>query len=362
MAAYTAATDYAVPTGDYVTEWLEENDVSQAELARRMGVSGKHVSKLISGAALTPDVATKLALVTGIPSRIWLGWEATYRADVARLSLSEQLAAHRSVVELFPLAHLRKLGVVTASLRKPGVVALELFAFFGVASIGALERCVTRQAVAYRQGLAHPVDEHALATWLRIGELEANAEAGELSAYDENGLRELLPQLRALSANPQPNFGQELVARLARVGVQLIYVPEVKGARVYGATRWLQGRPVIALTLRGRTDGQFWFTLFHEIGHVLLHKDAEAHVHSVDAQGPVNPAEVEANHFAGTTLIPTEYERFLATLRSKQDVRKFAAAIGVSPGIVVGRLWHDRIWDFKNGQDLCMRLHFSEDD
>lgn len=362
MAAYAAVTDYAVPTGDYVTEWLEENGISQAELARRMGVSGKHVSKLISGAPLTPEVATKLSLVTGIPSRIWLGWEATYRADFARLGLSEELAAHRSVIELFPLAHLRKLGVITTSLRKPGVVALELFAFFGVASFEALERCVARQMVSYRQGLAHPVDEHALATWLRIGELEANAEADELPSYDENALRELVPQLRALSAHPQAGFGAELVNRLARVGVQLIYVPEVKGARVYGATRWLQGRPVIALSLRGRTDGQFWFTLFHEIGHVLLHKDAEAHVHSVDAGGAVSPAEAEANHFAGVTLIPAEYERFLRTLRSKQEVRNFAAAIGISPGIVVGRLWHDRIWDFKNGQDLCVRLHFSEDD
>ncbi len=60
MHATSTATDYAVPTGEYVVEWLDENRISQAELARRMGVSAKHVSKLIAGALLSAEVATKL--------------------------------------------------------------------------------------------------------------------------------------------------------------------------------------------------------------------------------------------------------------------------------------------------------------
>jgi HTH-type transcriptional regulator/antitoxin HigA len=325
-----------------------------------MDVSGKHVSKLISGSALTPDIATKLSLVTGIPARLWLGWEATYRADLARLSMSEELEGLKSAVARFPLAHLRKVGVVSETLRKPGLVALELFAFFGVASADALERCIQRQSVAYRQGLTHPVDERALATWLRLGELEANQGLGGIGDYDEAGLRSLVPELRGCSVRPTTGFGADLVDRLADVGVQLLFVPEVPGARVYGATRWIHGHPVVALSLRGRTDGQFWFTLFHEIGHVLLHKDVEPHVRSADSADVLGPAESEANDFAGSTLIPIEHESRLVELRSKHDVRRFAASIGVSPGIVVGRLWHDGLWDYSHGQDLCVRLHFSE--
>lgn len=362
MHAPNLATDYAVPTGEYLVEWLEESQTSQAELARRMGISAKHVSKLISGSPLSAEVATKLELVTGVPARIWLSYEATYRADVARLGMTEELAKEKDLAAAFPLAHLRALKIVTSSLRKPGNVVMELFAFFGVGSIDALQQRVQRQAVAFRQGTAHAVDEYALATWLRLGELEAMATADQLPAYDADALVRLIPSIRQLAANPTPEFGARLVKLLHTPGVHLIYVPEVKGARVYGATRWVNDQPVIALTLRGRTDGQFWFTLFHEIGHVLLHRDGRTHIRPVNADGEVDRSESEANTFAGDTLIPSDRAEGLRELRSKQDVVRFATDAGVSPGVVVGRLWHDQLWAYTQGHDLCLRLRFNDGD
>lgn len=363
MSATTnAVTDYAVPTGEYVSEWLEENGLSQAELARRMGVSPKHVSKLVAGAPLTPDVALKLEFVTGVPARLWLGYEATYRADVVRIGLTEALSAERSLARAFPLAQLRKLGFVTATLRAPGQVIVELFSFFRVGTVEALQSSVHRQAVAFRQGTAHPVDEFALATWLRLGELEAQSTVEVLRSFDAEGLSALLPELRNLSQTPPEDFGTALIERLGAVGVHLIYVPEITGARVFGATRWINGTPVVALTLRGKKDGQFWFTLFHELGHVLLHRDGKTHVHPVDADaGGDDLAEAEANEFSSDVLIPPAHAEELQLLRSKEQVREFASKIGVSPGIVVGRLWHDRLWDYAQGHDLCLSLRFEAD-
>lgn len=364
MSAITnpAATDYAVPTGEYVTEWLEENDVSQAELARRLGVSGKHISKLIAGAPLTPDVALKLEFVTGIPARLWLGYEATYRADVVRIGLTAALSEHRSIAEAFPLAHLRKAGVVSSTLRSPGQVIVELFSFFKVGSIEALQSSVRRQAVAFRQGTAHPINEYALATWLRLGEIEAVATREELPDFNAAELTNLIPELRKLSQMPPEDFGMALIERLGSVGVHLIYVPEVTGARVFGATRWIDGTPVIALTVRGRKDGQFWFTLFHELGHVLLHRDGRTHVRPVDAGAMTDDkAENEADDFSSDVLIPPESVGELRLLRTKTQVREFAASIGVSPGIVVGRLWHEGLWDYTAGHDLCLSLRFEDE-
>lgn len=360
-ASTTLATDYAVPTGEYVTEWLEENDLSQAELARRMGVSGKHISKLIAGAPLTPDVALKLEFVTGIPARLWLGYEATYRADVVRIGLTTELSAHRSIAEAFPLTHLRKVGVMTSTLRSPGQVIIELFSFFRVGSVEALQFAVQRQAVAFRQGTAHPIDEYALATWLRLGEIEAMATRETLPEFSDVGLRNLIPELRKLSLIPPEDFGTALIGQLSAVGVHLIYVPEVTGARVFGATRWIDGIPVIALTLRGRKDGQFWFTLFHELGHVLLHPDGKTHVRPVDAEAiSDNTIEAEADTFSSDVLIPPVFIGDLRLLRTKSQVQKFAKDIGVSPGIVVGRLWHDGAWQYTVGHDLCLSLRFKD--
>lgn len=356
----TAHTDYAVPTGEFILEWLEEMEITQAELSRRMGVSAKHVSKLISGAPLSADVAVKLSLATGIAAEIWLGYEATYRADVARLALSAELAGERQLANSFPLSELRARGVITATMHRPGAVVMELFAFFGVATTEALRERVSRPSLALRQGTAHPASDAALASWWRLVELDIAVADANVHSFSAEALRESVPALRALTRHPPDHFGRELIRRLSEVGVRLTYVPEVKGARVFGATNWSNGQPTIALSLRGVNDGQFWFTFFHEIGHALLHPDGLLHIQT---ETPADDdAEREADQFATETLIPSEFDSRLGQLTSKQLVIEFAEEIGVSPGVVIGRLWHERMWAFDRGHDLCTRLTIVDDE
>ena len=78
-------TNYAVGPCEYIAEWLEEEDLSQAELARRMGVSDSHVADLLSGAPVTSHSARQLEIGTGIPLKFWVGIEVQYRADLQRL-------------------------------------------------------------------------------------------------------------------------------------------------------------------------------------------------------------------------------------------------------------------------------------
>ncbi len=354
----TADTDYAVPPAAFLEEWLDEEGISQAELARRMGVSPKHVSKLLGGVPLTADVATKLSLVTNIPARVWLGYESAYRADLTRLALIDDLAAARDIVARFPLAELRKQGFVTATLREPGLVALQLLTFFGVGSLNSLNRFVSNASVAFRQGVSKPAKPEAVAGWLRIAELTAKASRTSMPAFDRDALRAVVPELRALSASPPEHFGKLLVQRLAAVGVQLQYVPEIAGCRTYGATRWDNDIPVVTLSLRYVNDGQFWFTLLHELGHLLLHSQDGVFIHGVDSVA--SSAEIEADGWAGDLLIPPALAPELTQIRSLNDAVSFAAQLGVVPGVVVGRLHHDGLWDFKNGQGLMKRLRVAE--
>ncbi|MDR0284502.1 MAG: HigA family addiction module antidote protein [Propionibacteriaceae bacterium] len=86
-SARTFLPNYAVTPGEFVREWLDDNGTTAAELARRLGVSRKHVSELLHAkVALTADMAVKLEGVTGVPARKWSNLEALYRADRARLS------------------------------------------------------------------------------------------------------------------------------------------------------------------------------------------------------------------------------------------------------------------------------------
>lgn len=90
----TTLPDYAVSPGDHIKEWLDDHGINAAELARRLDVTPKHVSELLSGKApLSATVALGLERVTGIPARIWNRFEAGYREDLARLAETDRLAA-----------------------------------------------------------------------------------------------------------------------------------------------------------------------------------------------------------------------------------------------------------------------------
>jgi HTH-type transcriptional regulator/antitoxin HigA len=356
----TAETDYAVPTGEFIEEWLEENAMSQAELARRLDVSPKHVSKLIAGARLTEAVAMKLQLVTGTPARIWLSYEATYRADVARLGLEAELAAEKDVAALFPVKELRQMEIVTETMRRPGILLMQLMAFFAVGSLEGL-KSRAQPLAAFRQDATHPVDSAAVQVWLRLIELELASLDPLENDYDRDAFLALIPNIRSLSLKSPEEYGTELPKMLAEVGIRLLYKNEIKGIRAYGATQWIDGHPVIALTTRGADDGKFWFTLFHEFGHVLHHPHNDLFIQKQDGDGG-SALEAEADDFASNVLIPPERAQRLSSLRSLRDIQEFASTIGVCPGIVVGRMHHDGTWPHQNGRRLYKRLRIDDSD
>ncbi|MHA7227816.1 ImmA/IrrE family metallo-endopeptidase [Glutamicibacter soli] len=358
MTTNKVMTNYAVAPGEYIKEWLEDEDRTQASLARDLGVSPKHVSKLINGAVLTPELAMKLELVTSIPAKNWLALEAQYRADQARLGMEQELASHAEIAKEFPLAALRKAGIVTETMRKPGIVLMQLMSFFGVGDLEGLER-QSQPLPAFRQDVAHPVRPEAVRTWLRMIELELDASDPLEKPYNPHALEALVPELRELSRSPGASFEGPLIEKLAGVGVRILFVPEITGTRAHGCTQWYGETPVITLTLRGRDDGKLWFTLFHEIGHVLLHPNNGPMV-QVDGETQ-SVKEVEANDFASSTLIPARFKQRLKTLRFDKDVIVFAEEIGVSPGIVVGQLHHLGLWERNRGHRLHNRFGFASE-
>jgi HTH-type transcriptional regulator/antitoxin HigA len=107
---------------------------------------------------------------------------------------------------------------------------------------------------------------------------------------------------------------------------------------------WIRGNPWIVLTLRYRTDDQLWFSLFHEIGHLLEGGRRPEIVEEVGDEELPRPDEQSANAFAREALLPQdELDRWLTEdAINRGSTTKFAASQGVAPGIVVGRRQRDR--------------------
>ena len=141
-----------------------------------------------------------------------------------------------------------------------------------------------------------------------------------------------------------------LIESFASAGVALCLVPEIPGAKISGAAKWLSPeKALVAVNLRGKKNDLFWFTLFHEVGHILSDSKKETYL---DVTYSDDPQEKAANQYARELLIPATHSQSLSLLRSRSDVVKFAQQLGIAAGIVVGRLQYEKIIAYNSLNDL----------
>jgi addiction module HigA family antidote len=350
--------DWASPPGDTLGDLLEERGMTQTELAERLGVSLKHVNRVIKGAAsISADLALGLEKVFGTPAAFWTTREAHFQAARARL---EQQAAFADAVEWakqFPLAELRKRELIPRGGSGPEIVE-GVLRFLGIASPGQWRD----PQVAYRKSLKTESEPFALTAWLREGELHA-AEI-DCARYDEDLFVDVLDDVRGLTRLDPGGWWPELWKRCARAGVAVVIVKSYPGEKANGATRWLApDKALIQLSLRYRWEDVFWFSFFHEAAHVLLHRKRGVFIEVAPKDRSSDAVDLdlehEADRFAAHTLIPAVHNRRLRAL-TLPEVDAFAQQLGIAPAIVVGRLQHERHLPYSHGNDLRRRFRFGD--
>ena len=334
--------DYSVPPGWILEEHIEALGISHAEFARRCGRSPKLISEIISGKApLGPKTALEFEKVLGLDARIWLGIESNYQLHRARETENEIASKRARWAESFPIREL----VRRRYIQKPESTAdavSELLAFFGVGSIDAWTARYASVNVAYRHSQSFPSDEKALATWLRLGELEAENQKCE--EYSEPRFRDATRQVRSLTREPIEESIPHVIRLCNQAGVALALVEPLPKTALSGAARWLSPRKaVIQLSARHKTDDHLWFSFYHEAAHIILHNKKDIFV---DANGNgETDIEEEANKWASKTLVPkAEWNRLVAMPRhTRSIIETFAEEQEIAPGIVVGMLQHEKL-------------------
>jgi HTH-type transcriptional regulator/antitoxin HigA len=361
----------AVPhPGENVTEYLEAYGWSQSDLARRTGLTPKTVSEICNGkAAISPATALSFERVLQRPAHFWLGLQRNYDEFEARAKESAQSFHWQEWVDHFPLKEMRKLKYTLSSGKSDAETLLN---FFGVSSPDTWGKVWKASAVAYRQTQSFSAREEAIAAWVR--EVELVARGLSLEDFDEDRLLGSIGYLRALTRVGVESIMDPIQEICAASGIGVVWVPALKSTGISGCARWISPkRAIIGLTLRYKTDDQLWFTFFHELGHVLLHRQKRSFVvdNSEDLSDRfIDPEmrafEAEADQFSSDVLVPPA--QLGAFLRKKiftnESIHDFAESIGVGPGIVVGRLQHDGVLQRHQGNTLKQKLnlHFKEDE
>jgi HTH-type transcriptional regulator/antitoxin HigA len=352
--------DYVSPPGETVADLLQQTGMTQTDLAQRLGVSLKHTNQVVKGAAsISAELALGLEKVFGVSADFWLNRESLYRADIARQQETRELGSALEWAKSFPVSELRKRRLISTASKGADLVG-DLLRFFGIAN----PKLWSDPVAAYRKSLQFESDPKALATWLRAGEIEAARIDSE--PFDSDRFHGVLNEVRALTRLDPSEWQPQLVRTCAAAGVAVVIIDTFHGARANGATRWLTPtKALIQMSLRHRWEDIFWFTFFHEAGHILLHRKKHIFLEGIEAsigqtkEHEWQTWEEEADRFAARILIPPQHDPELRRL-TLTDVPEFAERLGIAPGIVVGRLQHQLLMPNHRGNELRHRLAFAD--
>jgi HTH-type transcriptional regulator/antitoxin HigA len=351
--------DYCPHPGMTLAETIEELGMTQAEVAERLGIAEPTLNKIINGKApITHDTALKLEKVTGINAGFWNRAEAGYREFLARQREQESLAEAKSWLKQFPLKAMLEKGYLRS--RETALAqAEELLRFLRVASPVEWDSQKTLRVGYCRHSKATASDPNALGVWIQCGENIGRKMT--CAPYDARRFQQVLSDIRALTFEAPSVFLPKLQEMCGTCGVAVACVPSLPKAAICGFTRWLNPtKALLQLSDRHKRTDIFWFSFYHEAGHILKHgkKDVflEFGKHLEDEK------EQEADQFAIETLIPTaEYRKVVADRPySREKMLHWSKLIGVAPAILVGRLRHDNIVPQDHLSDLLTTIDMSE--
>lgn len=347
---YSYKPDYAIHPGEYLEEVLESRNIKKAELADRLNVSEKHISRLIHAhVSLSSELALQLEKTLGVSANIWNNMNAEYELYKARKKEIEKLKEDKEWLKQFPVKELQKMGHLPPG-SDPLILKESLLSFFGVPGSQQWEHYYKKTAVHFRKSPAFQDDLAHTCAWLRAG--EKRAEEIETRPYNKNKFHKSLVQIRELTNKKPEVFVPEMIQLCADSGLALVFIPEFQKTHISGATRWLSSdKALVTMNLRYKTNDHFWFTFFHEAAHILKHGKKEIFIDTKDEFE--SHYEQEADKFARNILVPlTPYQKFVKEgAFYKQDIAGFAAQIDIHPAIVVGRLQHDGhiLYNWHNG-------------
>lgn len=333
--------DWFSPPGQAVAEKLKRSGKPFEDFIWEMDLTEGQGARLLDGRLeLDEKLAQRLEKTLGVSASFWISREAHYRKDLSKIAEITPREVAKGWLRELPLKDMAEFGWIDRKGSQEEKLA-ECLRYFDVSSVETYRRRVEQIVgdVKLRTSQTLRSNPASLATWIRRGEIEA--EQADCAAWSRDALLGALPEIRRLTLLREPQkFLPALKSMCAAVGVALVVARAPSGCRASGATKFISERKaLLMLSFRHLSDDHFWFSFFHECGHLVLH--GKDHVFVEGEESISAQHENEANLFSEKVLLPDPWHRLLDKLpANRKEILRFAARAGISPGIVVGQLQH----------------------
>ncbi len=350
-----ANVNWVSPPGDTILNLLEFKQISVHTIEKKLELSLSDLNTLWTGELrITKGYAEALASIFGNSASFWLNRDKQY---LEALNEKEESITNAWLKSL-PIAEMKRLNWISS--HQPLKDAC--LDFFGIKNVFEWKRRYYNKlsSVHFRRSTSFKNDSLSAITWIAKGEQLAKNQ--KVNSFSKDKLESNLYQIKALTRYKSPKvFLPKLTAYCNDCGVKLIILPSLKGCKVSGMARFLEDdSALIQLSFRYLSDDHFWFTFFHEAGHLIMHEKETLHI-DTDNTYQDSLKEQEANEFSSAILIPHEMESDMYKLNSnKRRLIHFAMNAGISPGIVVGQMQKRNIIDYKYLNSYKRRYKWAE--
>lgn len=347
MSNYIEYNDkIAFHPGYYIKELVEESGLTQADFAKRLDTTPKNLCKLINGEqSLSIDIAMKLARMQGSSVNYWLNIQSSYDAMVAQFKSEEELINEREIFKKLDYKYFRDNFGLPDIPRLIDEQIKQVREFLNVATLSVLTK--RNMAVSFRSCTGDITEANTVKANIMVQIATNKALAIEAPKFNKKKFEKAVNYALTLTQNHQ-EFYQLIKEAFLDAGVILIVLPNMPGSKTNGATKKIGENVMLMVNDRRQYADTFWFTLFHEIGHIMNDD------YGISFEEEEGDQEEAADRYARDMLIPpNDYQCFKAENKySIKAIRAFASKINRDPGIVVGRLQKEKAIGFEDLNSL----------
>ena len=346
------------PPGEFIRDELEARGWTQTDLSEILGRPLKAVSEILTGKrAITPETAKGLGEAFGIDPQFWMNLESAFRLSQVKDQAGE-VARRAKLYGAVPVKDMIRRHWINDADDVAGLER-EVLNFFAVDSVDS----ITSMSVAASPRKSTNYDETIppqLAWYRRAKQIASTL---QVSRYKENEFEQLIAELLRLTAGEQDARRAPRV--LAEFGIRFMIIEHLPKTHIDGAAFWLdEDSPAVAVSIRLDRIDCFWFTLFHELGHIYYRHSQGVDI-GIAGDGPSSSRDLPdqermANEFARDRLVPgREIDSFIARVRplySRARINQFADRIKVHPGIIIGQLQRRDEIKYSQGREMLVKI------
>ena len=329
--------------GYYVKELVDEYGITQEDFAMRLGTTPKNLSKLINGEQnLSLDMALKLSRLVGNTTEFWLNLQNGYDSLIAEFESDKELENEIDVLKALDYNYFKKyfgLPDYPRNLRKQVVAVRE---FLKISSLTVLTKY--DMAASFRSASGDLLANNMVRANAMVQISINNALSIDAPKYNKRRFERAAEYALNLTTNHE-NFYETLFNSFLEAGVIFVILPNLSGSKINGASKKIGDNIMLMVNDRRLYSDTFWFTLFHEVGHILNGD------FGMTIENESGDREEAADKYAASKLIPEEkYQQFIRLNHylTSDAIVKFAKEIDRDPGIVLGRLQKDGYVEYTN--------------